>query len=260
MEFQIFKEGRLNGDRLSDDLPEINGGQWNAGMTKFDVTAEEADALVTTTATAKDIRTGDLVTLSGCSTAADDANYYVSGTSEVAEVTTSVTYAVDSSPGRYGGTGVASLGQQACSASADDAAAVVCCTAHAVANTNANAFFLWDSANNYGCDLYTVTGTDYIQITSSAGVAYKGTVTSTPTGNYVLKATLAAFPTEPRAVGAPLTGKTFSSGCKIAQKERECDGYSFDIRTDALLAKASPRYDSFQIDTRDICGPVELDS
>ena len=105
-----------------------------------------------------------------------------------------------------------------------------------------------------------MTGTSYTQITTSAGVAYKGTVTSTPTGNYVLKATLAAFPTEPRAAGAPLTGKTFSSGCKIAQKERECDGYSFDIRTDALLAKASPRYDSFQIDTRDICGPVELDS
>ncbi|MAD24781.1 MAG: hypothetical protein CMO44_11495 [Verrucomicrobiales bacterium] len=83
--------------------------------------------------------------------------------------------------------------------------------------------------------------------------------TTTATGNYVLKATLAAYPTEPRAVGAPLT-KTFSSGCKIAQKERECDGYSYDIRTDALLAKASPKYDSFQIDTRDICGPVELDT
>jgi hypothetical protein len=260
LEFQIFKEGRLHGDRLRDSLPELSGGLWNAGMTKFDVTVEEADAVITTSASSKDIRGGDLVTLSGCSTGSDDGDYYVSGTSEVAEVTTSVTYTVDSTPGRYSGTGVTSLGQQVCSASADDAAAVVCCTAHAVANTAANAFFLWDSANSYGCDLYTVTGTAYGQITSSAGVAYKGAVTSTPTGNYLVKVILASYPTEPRGVGASLAGTTFSSGCKIAQKERECDGYSFDIRTDALLANASPKYDSFQIDTRDICGPVELDS
>ena len=76
----------------------------------------------------------------------------------------------------------------------------------------------------------------------------------------VLSATLAAFPTSPRAMGLALTGKTFSSGCKIAQKSRSCDGYSYDIRTDSLLAKASTKYDSFQIDTRDICGPVELDT
>ena len=61
-------------------------------------------------------------------------------------------------------------------------------------------------------------------------------------------------------MGLALTGKTYSSGCKIAQKSRSCDGYSYDIRTDSLLAKASTKYDSFQIDTRDICGPVELDT
>ena len=250
LEFQIFKEGRLHGDRLRDALPELTGGQWNAGMTKFDVTAEEADALVTTTATAKDIRTGDLVTLSGCSTAADDANYYVSGTSEVAEVTTSVTYSIDATPKRRFTDASTSID---CTTEADAAAKLSCCQAAATA-AGSIGFYLYDTGD---CEIYSTMTTD---TSFTDGNLYVQQSTSTPTGNYVVKATLAAFPTEPRAVGAPLTGKTFSSGCKIAQKERDCDGYSFDIRTDALLAKASPRYDSFQIDTRDICGPVELDS
>ena len=83
LEFQIFKEGRLHGDRLRDSLPELTGGPWNAGMTKFDVTAEETNALITTSATAVDFKDGDLVTLSGCSNSSDNGHFMIANTSEV---------------------------------------------------------------------------------------------------------------------------------------------------------------------------------
>ena len=87
----------MHRDRLRDSLPELSGGAWNAGMTKYNVTAEEADAVITIDAKATAIRPTDLVTLSGCSDSNDDGNYYVSGINEIAEVitsTTAATYAV----------------------------------------------------------------------------------------------------------------------------------------------------------------------
>ncbi|MAD23095.1 MAG: hypothetical protein CMO44_02850 [Verrucomicrobiales bacterium] len=290
LEFQIFKEGRLHGDRLRDSLPELSGGAWNAGMTKYDVTAEEADALITVAAKATDIRPTDLVTLSGCSDSNDDGNYYVSGINEVAEVTTSstpTTHAVKSQ-----GNLCNSNKKHATPLWSNDFTDVnvnLCAqlTENAVVhggycekvNGNNNVFDeavkseaacsgTWvavpDATNDFGfrafnCDI-CLSGYTEEASASDIYTVTPGSTTTTNTGNYVVKATLAAYPTEPRAVGAPLTGKTFSSGCKIAQKERSCDGYSYDIRTDALLAKASTKYDSFQIDTRDICGPVELDT
>ena len=249
LEFQIFKEGRLHGDRLRDSLPELTGGPWNAGMTQYDVTAEGDDALITTSATAVDFKAGDLVTLSGCSTASDDGNYMIANISEVEKTN--------------------SIEQPILAAAAIDSY-VDADTSSVDATANIKAGMLVSGSN-------IVAGTTVVTA-AVAGDRFRITLSVAPTANivagtvltfeesssgpkeFVLSATLAAFPTTPRALGAPLTGKTFSSGCKIAQKSRSCDGYSYDIRTDALLAKASTKYDSFQIDTRDICGPVELDT
>lgn len=291
LEFQIFKEGRLHGDRLRDSLPELSGGAWNAGMTKYDVTAEEADAVITINAKATAIRPTDLVTLSGCSDSNDDANYYVSGINEVAEVITSTTpstHAVkaDTADKRCSlrqltplwSNDFTDVNVDLCAQLTENAAvhggycsklnggntvfdeavkSEAACSGTWVAVPDAILEFHFGGMD---CGICFQGYTEEVTAGRNIYTVTLGSTTTTNTGNYVVKATLAAFPTEPRAVGAPLTGKTFSSGCKIAQKERSCDGYSYDIRTDALLAKASTKYDSFQIDTRDICGPVELDT
>ena len=250
LEFQIFKEGRLHGDRLRDSLPELTGGPWNAGMTKFDVTAEETNALITTSATAVDFKDGDLVTLSGCSNSSDNGHFMIANTSEVEKEN--------------------SVKQPVYANVAGDS------WVDADISTTNNFAKIKAGMLVSGSDKFAA-GTTVVSAAPS-GDRFRITLTAPPTANvdagtvltfvdttpgpkeFVLSATLAAFPTSPRAMGLALTGKTFSSGCKIAQKSRSCDGYSYDIRTDSLLAKASTKYDSFQIDTRDICGPVELDT
>ena len=232
LEFQIFKEGRLHGDRLRDSLPELQGGAWNAGMPTFDVTASEAGPLLTIDATTQDFRAGDLITVTDCATASDDKNYFVAGTSETAELTTVTawttsavnanTYVVDID--YNAGEATVTQGTSKDCSDASDAVALTCCKAHAEAESR-NALFLYTADDNSGASPKTKHTCDTFNILSqparvpAIGLPYEGSVTYNPTGNYVFKLTLADFPTAPREAGAPLTSPamTFvektSGGC-----------------------------------------------
>ena len=116
-----------------------------------------------------------------------------------------------------------------------------------------------DGSGNYACSICdTKLGKAANPNTADYHVFMKQVIV-TPIGIWDYKAVLRELPSEPRVEGAKIF-RTIDATCKIAQRERQCDGYSYDIKTVDLLAKTSQVYDSFALTTKDVCGPVEMDS
>lgn len=260
LHFQTFKDGRLHADRIKDSLSEIKHGDYNAGFTKYNIESSAANGEIIIqkgNGVLNTFSTGDLVTLSGCTTASDDGDYALSAAAYV-EQTSSVTsktiskidgqHACDVDASSTTVTGATEEDRQEACATAADAASK---SAFVLARAD-------DGSGNYDCTICDTEGGQAANPNTADFYTFFKTTTVTALGIYDYKATVTDMPSTPHAAGANII-RTLDATCKIAQRERSCDGFSFDAKTTNLLADASTVHDSFALTTKDVCGPVELD-
>ena len=252
LHIQTFKEGRLHGERLKDSLEELKAGDYNEGFQKYAIATTAVDGEISLPDDiGQPLNDKDLITLHSatgqtCGQAGQNFMLKKAGY-EQDFTTTQVNVAV------------LTTGMHLC----DDAGAqtteanLQACVDEAVRTGSTSFTFASVAKTCTMCN--TAIGTtslspasDHYTPRTDSVITYQNT--------YTYRATVVGFPSAPREMGSPLTGVTIDKdACEISLMERKCDGFSYDIQTSDLLAKASPVHDTFQITTKDVCGPVELD-
>lgn len=244
LHFQIFKEGRLHGDRIKDSLTEVDAGDFNAGFTKYDIATSSANGKITLPEDiGQPLNSNDLVTLHDCP---DAGNYMLKSAGY--EQDTSVTQVIS---------GVAGAGMKLC-----EATTLTPVDSNSVQECAEDAHAASKVAFSYNPDLNKCTFCDTnVGVTAASGSSSFYTVkvesVTTLLDTFTYNAEVVAFPDVPHTIGAAIT-KTLDNSCKISLMERDCSGFFYDVKTSDLLARASPIHSQFQITTKDVCGPVEL--
>jgi len=260
LHFQTFKDGRLHADRIKDSLPEIMHGDYNEGFTKYDINASDANGTIILQSghgILNTFRAGDLVTLSDCTTASDNGDYALKEAAYVEQTSSKTTLTVSKIAGQHECDADASSTTVTGATEADRQQA--CAAAAHAADKSSFSLARAASGSDYACVICeTQVGKPANPNTADYHTFFSQT-TVTRLGEFDYKATLTEMPTEPRGEGAKIS-RTIDATCKIAQRERQCDGYSYDIKTVDLLAKTSQVYDSFSLTTKDVCGAVEMDN
>lgn len=258
LHIQVFKEGRLHGERIRDSLPEISEGAYNAGFTKYNIAESTVNGEIELPDDiGQPLNTYDLVTLhdKDGQTCPQAGDYMLSNGGY--EENTVTTYEIVTTEQT---THICKAGEEGASSRqltlADCAAIADAANAPSFVFEHASQI---DGDGKRGCQLCTgATGDNALTAISNQYLYVKNTIV-TALGTYTYKATVVNYPTTPRAVGSALTGVTIDkTKCTIALKERSCDGFGYDVKTEDLLSKASPVHDTFQVTTKDICGPIEM--
>jgi hypothetical protein len=249
LHIQIFKEGRLHGDRIRDSLPEILAGDYNQGFTQYDIASSSANGeIVLPSNIGQPLNSKDLVTLHGAS--CPQAGNYMLKTAGFMEDFSVAQVIVPVATTNHV---CADMPDPLVSSSQVDAAACA-----QVASDSGKLSFSFDSDSGTCIVCESVDGAT---VTTPVSTHYTFTTTEQKTylGTYTYKATVVAYPSKRRAMGAPITATIDAANCKISLMERQCDGFSYDATTEQLLSEASPVHQDFQITTKDVCGPVEMD-
>lgn len=254
LHIQTFKEGRLHGDRIRDSLPQIKAGDFNEGFPKYSfLNSTQGGHIRLPEDIGQPLNSYDLVTLHNKDgkTCADAGNYMLKSAGYEQDFEDETIYTAVAQSSQECETDMAT--QPTGAATADSLQA---CADLAGPGKNS---FSFDSTATTKCIVCEGTAN---KITTSTRTHYKVTSSEKRTylDSFVYKAQVVAFPTEPHTVGAELKGKTLDdANCDISLMERSCDGFSYDVKTEDLLAQVSPIHNQFQITTKDVCGPVELD-
>jgi len=252
LHIQTFKEGRLHGERIRDSLEEVTAGTYNEGYSKYSISTSAVDGDITLPDDiGQPLNDNDLVTIhsvSGQTCAQDGQNFMLKNAGYEQDFTTTTINVA-----------LPNAGMHVCDdmgASTTETTLQACVDVAAAASALSFSYATGDGLCVMCNTVVGVTAvspvSDHYTPTTQDIVTYQDT--------YTYKATVVNFPSAPREMGSALTGVTIDKdACEISLMERKCDGYSYDITTADLLSKASPVHEVFQITTKDVCGPVELD-